>query len=263
MTARPWISGRDYTGPPRQGKENRQKLRIRAATAPQRLVCRPDVLANLHHRRQRLSRPCTLSEPRSIPRCSRWSEPAARHAWNPASRPLELDVFDPDQLQRALAPGDTLVHLIGTPHPNPARRRSSSAWTWAACAPVPQSRGVPESRAGEQRAKPCAGNPASAGRTGDPRGMKVLAFCGSLRRVSMNAALLRARRGSRPPAWPSSSSMASARCRCSTRISKRTMPAAGARACTPPSTPATRCSSPAPSTPTASPACSRTRSTGW
>ena len=34
---------------------------------------------------------------------------------------LELDVFDPDQLQRALAPGDTLVHLIGTPHPNPSK----------------------------------------------------------------------------------------------------------------------------------------------
>ena len=34
---------------------------------------------------------------------------------------LELDVFDPDQLQRALAPGDTLVHLIGTPHPNPRK----------------------------------------------------------------------------------------------------------------------------------------------
>lgn len=33
----------------------------------------------------------------------------------------ELDVFDVDQLARALAPGDTVVHLIGTPHPNPSK----------------------------------------------------------------------------------------------------------------------------------------------
>jgi len=44
---------------------------------------------------------------------------AARLEPGVASR--ELDVFDPDQLERALAPGDTLVHLIGTPHPNPRK----------------------------------------------------------------------------------------------------------------------------------------------
>jgi len=34
---------------------------------------------------------------------------------------LELDVFDVEQLARALSPGDTVVHLIGTPHPNPGK----------------------------------------------------------------------------------------------------------------------------------------------
>jgi len=33
----------------------------------------------------------------------------------------ELDVFDVDALAAALGPGDTLAHLIGTPHPNPSK----------------------------------------------------------------------------------------------------------------------------------------------
>jgi uncharacterized protein YbjT (DUF2867 family) len=39
----------------------------------------------------------------------------------PGVASLELDVFDAEQLTRALAPGDTVVHLIGTPHPNPSK----------------------------------------------------------------------------------------------------------------------------------------------
>jgi len=39
----------------------------------------------------------------------------------PGVASLELDVFDTDQLARALAPGDTVVHLVGTPHPNPRK----------------------------------------------------------------------------------------------------------------------------------------------
>jgi len=39
----------------------------------------------------------------------------------PDVAPLELDVFDAEQLARALSPGDTLVQLIGTPHPNPGK----------------------------------------------------------------------------------------------------------------------------------------------
>jgi uncharacterized protein YbjT (DUF2867 family) len=35
--------------------------------------------------------------------------------------PSELDVFDQAQLAGALRAGDTLVHLIGTPHPNPRK----------------------------------------------------------------------------------------------------------------------------------------------
>lgn len=31
------------------------------------------------------------------------------------------DVFSPDQLARALSPGDSLVHLVGTPRPSPAK----------------------------------------------------------------------------------------------------------------------------------------------
>jgi uncharacterized protein YbjT (DUF2867 family) len=33
----------------------------------------------------------------------------------------ELDVLDPEPLARVLAPGDTVVHLIGTPHPGPGK----------------------------------------------------------------------------------------------------------------------------------------------
>jgi uncharacterized protein YbjT (DUF2867 family) len=36
-------------------------------------------------------------------------------------RAVELDVFDAAQLAAALAAGDTVVHLIGTPHPNPSK----------------------------------------------------------------------------------------------------------------------------------------------
>lgn len=39
----------------------------------------------------------------------------------PGVASTELDVFDVDQLARVLAPGDTVVHLIGTPHPNPSK----------------------------------------------------------------------------------------------------------------------------------------------
>jgi len=44
---------------------------------------------------------------------------AARVA--PWVRAVELDVFDSGQLAAAMAPGDSVVHLIGTPHPNPAK----------------------------------------------------------------------------------------------------------------------------------------------
>ena len=35
--------------------------------------------------------------------------------------PTELDVFNVTQLSGALRAGDTVVHLIGTPHPNPSK----------------------------------------------------------------------------------------------------------------------------------------------
>jgi len=37
------------------------------------------------------------------------------------TRTVELDVFDADALAAALGAGDTVVHLIGTPHPNPSK----------------------------------------------------------------------------------------------------------------------------------------------
>ncbi len=39
----------------------------------------------------------------------------------PGVASTELDVFDAKQLARVFAPGDTVVHLIGTPHPNPSK----------------------------------------------------------------------------------------------------------------------------------------------
>ena len=44
---------------------------------------------------------------------------AARAAGGVAAR--EVDVFDVDALTGALGTGDTVVHLIGTPHPNPSK----------------------------------------------------------------------------------------------------------------------------------------------
>src|SRR5690349_17221784 len=39
----------------------------------------------------------------------------------PGAQALELDVFDEDALVSAIAGCDTLVQLIGTPHPNPSK----------------------------------------------------------------------------------------------------------------------------------------------
>lgn len=39
----------------------------------------------------------------------------------PGVPPVELDVFDAAQLAAVLGAGDTVVHLIGTPHPNPRK----------------------------------------------------------------------------------------------------------------------------------------------
>ena len=39
----------------------------------------------------------------------------------PGVEARELDVFDADALSAAFAAGDTVVHLIGTPHPNPSK----------------------------------------------------------------------------------------------------------------------------------------------
>jgi uncharacterized protein YbjT (DUF2867 family) len=39
----------------------------------------------------------------------------------PGTKVQELDLFDADALASALAAGDTVVHLVGTPHPNPTK----------------------------------------------------------------------------------------------------------------------------------------------
>jgi len=37
------------------------------------------------------------------------------------------NALDPDTFSNAVAPADTLVHLIGTPHPSPAKAASFKA----------------------------------------------------------------------------------------------------------------------------------------
>ncbi len=57
----------------------------------------------------------------------------------------ELDVLDVDSLAGALRPGDTVVHLIGTPHPNPAKAaefRSVDLASVRACATAAARAGV-------------------------------------------------------------------------------------------------------------------------
>lgn len=45
--------------------------------------------------------------------------------WVPAGATIvEGDALEPDSYAGAIAPADTLVHLIGTPHPNPAKAAS-------------------------------------------------------------------------------------------------------------------------------------------
>jgi nucleoside-diphosphate-sugar epimerase len=47
--------------------------------------------------------------------------PGARRRVVDGVRSVELDVFDVAQLAAAMQAGDTVVHLIGTPHPNPRK----------------------------------------------------------------------------------------------------------------------------------------------
>ena len=63
----------------------------------------------------------------------------------PGVRAVELDVFDASQVAAALAAGDTLVHLIGTPHPNPSKTAEFQAVDLAsvhACATAAARAGV-------------------------------------------------------------------------------------------------------------------------
>jgi uncharacterized protein YbjT (DUF2867 family) len=39
----------------------------------------------------------------------------------PGAAAVEGDVLNPDSVLAALRPGDTVVHLVGTPHPNPSK----------------------------------------------------------------------------------------------------------------------------------------------
>src|SRR5262249_19409600 len=60
-------------------------------------------------------------------------------------RAVELDVFDSTPLASALAAGDTVVHLIGTPHPNPSKAalfRSVDLASVQACAVAAARAGV-------------------------------------------------------------------------------------------------------------------------
>jgi uncharacterized protein YbjT (DUF2867 family) len=63
----------------------------------------------------------------------------------PGVRAVELDLFDASQVAAALAAGDTVVHLIGTPHPNPSKAAEFQAVDLAsvrACATAAARAGV-------------------------------------------------------------------------------------------------------------------------
>src|SRR5215471_4053881 len=47
--------------------------------------------------------------------------PGAASRAEPGTQIRELDVFDMNALATAFAGADTVVHLIGTPHPNPSK----------------------------------------------------------------------------------------------------------------------------------------------
>ena len=42
---------------------------------------------------------------------------------------IKGNALDPAGWMGQVAPADTFVHLVGTPHPNPRRRRSFKRWT--------------------------------------------------------------------------------------------------------------------------------------
>ncbi len=47
--------------------------------------------------------------------------PGTAHRAAPGAWVREVDLFAVEELFRALRPGDTLVHLVGTPHPSPRK----------------------------------------------------------------------------------------------------------------------------------------------
>ncbi len=47
--------------------------------------------------------------------------PGTRHRVTSGTHVLELDLFNPNELAHALAGRDTVVHLVGTAHPNPSK----------------------------------------------------------------------------------------------------------------------------------------------
>lgn len=47
--------------------------------------------------------------------------PGTRHRVTSGAHVLELDLFNPNELAHALAGRDTVVHLVGTAHPNPSK----------------------------------------------------------------------------------------------------------------------------------------------
>ena len=68
-----------------------------------------------------LGRPLTRSPWRAGMRFARSSGRAPNRAWPAGAEVVSGDPFSTDQLAAALSPGDTLVHLIGTPRPSPAK----------------------------------------------------------------------------------------------------------------------------------------------
>ena len=52
---------------------------------------------------------------------------ASAHRVPPGAEVVVGNALDPDTFSNAVAPADTLVHLIGTPHPSPAKAASFKA----------------------------------------------------------------------------------------------------------------------------------------
>ena len=63
----------------------------------------------------------------------------------PGATPIVGDALDAATFAHAIPASSTLVHLVGTPHPNPSKGRNSSASTSRRSGPASMQRSAPAS----------------------------------------------------------------------------------------------------------------------